>query len=59
MSVATIRDGTLAAGVTSAQVKVLEYDEKGDVLQRFNVPGHPDGMVVSNSNTVWVRAATS
>jgi hypothetical protein len=49
-------DGTLAAGVTSAQAEVIEYDEKGNVLQTFNVPGHPDGMVVFNSNTVWVSS---
>jgi len=49
-------DGTLVAGVTSAQSKVIEYDEKGNVLQTFNVPGHPDGIVVYNSNTVWVSS---
>jgi hypothetical protein len=49
-------DGTLAPGVTSAQAEVLEYDEKGNVLQTFNVPGHPDGMVVYNSSTVWVSS---
>ncbi|WP_158820490.1 hypothetical protein [Granulicella sp. S156] len=49
-------DGTLAAGVTSAQAEVIEYDEKGNVLQTFNVPGHPDGMTVYNSNTVWVSS---
>lgn len=49
-------DGTLAPGVTSAQAAVIEYDEKGNVLQTFDVPGHPDGMVVFNSNTVWVSS---
>jgi hypothetical protein len=49
-------DGTLAAGVTSAQAQVIEYDEKGNVLQTFNVPGHPDGMVAYNSTTVWVSS---
>jgi hypothetical protein len=49
-------DGTLAAGVTSAQAEVIEYDEKGNVLQTFDVPGHPDGMVVFNSSTVWVSS---
>lgn len=49
-------DGTLMQGVTSAQAEVIEYDEKGNVLQTFNVPGHPDGMVVFNSNTVWVSS---
>jgi hypothetical protein len=49
-------DGTLMPGVTSAQAEVIEYGEKGNVLQTFNVPGHPDGMVVFNSNTVWVSS---
>jgi hypothetical protein len=49
-------DGTLAAGVTSAQAEVIEYDEKGNVLQTFNVPGHPDGIVVFNASTVWVSS---
>jgi hypothetical protein len=49
-------DGTLMQGVTSAQAEVIEYGEKGNVLQTFNVPGHPDGMVVFNSNTVWVSS---
>jgi len=35
---------------------VIEYDEKGNVLQTFSMPGHPDGMVVYNSNTVWVSS---
>jgi hypothetical protein len=49
-------DGTLMPGITSAQAEVIEYDEKGNVLKTFNVPGHPDGMVVFNSNTVWVSS---
>lgn len=49
-------DGTLAPGVTSAQAEVIEYDLKGNVLQTFNVPGHPDGMVGYNSTTVWVSS---
>jgi hypothetical protein len=49
-------DGTLAAGVTSAQAQVIEYDLKGNVLQTFNVPGHPDGMVAYNTTTVWVSS---
>jgi hypothetical protein len=49
-------DGTLMTGVTSAQAEVIEYDEKGNVMQTFDVPGHPDGMVVFNSNTVWVSS---
>jgi hypothetical protein len=49
-------DGTLVAGVTSAQAEVLEYDLKGNVLQTFNVPGHPDGMTAYNASTVWVSS---
>jgi hypothetical protein len=49
-------DGTLKSGVTSAQAEVLEYDVAGNVLQTFKVPGHPDGMVAFNSNTVWVSS---
>jgi hypothetical protein len=49
-------DGTVVAGVTSAQSKVLEYDEKGNVLQTFNVPGHPDGLAAFDSTTVWVSS---
>jgi hypothetical protein len=49
-------DGTLAAGVTSAQADVIEYDQTGKVLQTFKVPGHPDGMVAYNSTTLWVSS---
>lgn len=49
-------DGTLAAGVTSAQAEVIEYDQKGNVLQTFNVPGHPDGLAAFNATTVWVSS---
>ncbi len=49
-------DGTIKTGVTSAQAQVIEYDQKGNVLQTFNVPGHPDGMVGYNSTTVWVSS---
>ena len=34
-------DGTLKPGVTSAQSEVIEYDENGNVLKTFNVPGIP------------------
>jgi len=36
-------DGTVKAGVNSAQSEVIEYDLNGNVLQTFKVPGHPDG----------------
>jgi hypothetical protein len=49
-------DGTLPPGVTSAQAEVLEYDLNGNVLQTFKVPGHPDGIVAFNANTVWVSS---
>jgi hypothetical protein len=49
-------DGTLVAGVTSAQAEVIEYDLKGNVMQTFNVPGHPDGMVAYDATTVWVSS---
>ena len=46
-------DGTNVPG-TSPQSKVIEYDLSGNVLQTFNVPGHPDGIAVFNTTTVWV-----
>jgi hypothetical protein len=49
-------DGTFPAGVTSSLAEVLQYDMNGNVLETFNVPGHPDGMVAYNSNTVWVTS---
>ncbi len=49
-------DGTFPTGVTSSLAEVLEYDMNGNVLQTFKVPGHPDGMVAYNSNTVWVSS---
>ena len=47
-------DGTLAPGVTAAQSEVIEFDLNGNILQTFDVPGHPDGLVAFNSTTVWV-----
>ena len=49
-------DGTLKTGVTTAQSQVLEYDLNGNVLQTFNVPGHPDGLAAFNASTVWVSS---
>jgi hypothetical protein len=46
-------DGTIVAG-TAAQSKVLEYDMNGNVVNSFNVPGHPDGLMEFDANTVWV-----
>jgi hypothetical protein len=49
-------DGTFPPGVTSSLAEVLQYDMNGNVLQTFKVPGHPDGIVAYNSNTVWVSS---
>ena len=46
-------DGTNVAG-TTPQSKVIEYDMNGNVLNSFNVPGHPDGLMEYDANTVWV-----
>ena len=46
-------DGTIVPGTTPQSVGI-EYDLSGNVLQTFNVPGHPDGLAVINANTVWV-----
>jgi hypothetical protein len=49
-------DGTIADGVASAQSEVIEYDLTGKVLQTFDVPGHPDGLVAYDADTVWVSS---
>jgi hypothetical protein len=49
-------DGTIAAGVASAQSEVIEFDINGNILHTFKVPGHPDGLVAVNSSTVWVSS---
>jgi hypothetical protein len=49
-------DGTLPPGVTKAQSVEIQYDLKGNVLQTLNLPGHPDGEVVYNANTLWVSS---
>jgi hypothetical protein len=49
-------DGTLAPGVASAQSEVIEFDLNGNILQTFDVRGHPDGLVAYNANTVWVSS---
>jgi hypothetical protein len=46
-------DGTNVAG-TTPQSKVIEYGLSGNVVTSFNVPGHPDGIVEVDANTVWV-----
>src|ERR1700693_319077 len=49
-------DGTLAPGVAAAQSEVIEFDLNGNILQTFDVPGHPDGLVAYDANTVWVSS---
>ena len=49
-------DGTVKAGVNSAQSEVIEYDLNGNVLQTFKVPGHPDGECAYDASTVWVSS---
>ncbi len=46
-------DGTAVAG-TTPQSEVIEYDTTGKVLNTYAVPGHPDGMVEIDANTLWV-----
>ena len=46
-------DGTAVAG-TTPQSAVVEYDMNGKVVNTFNVPGHPDGLMEFDANTVWV-----
>ena len=48
-------DGTNVPG-TTPQSEVIEYDTKGNVLQTFNVPGHPDGSLAFNATTVWISS---
>jgi hypothetical protein len=48
-------DGTNVPG-TTPQSEVIEYDTKGNVLQTFNVPGHPDGLLAFNVTSVWVSS---
>lgn len=49
-------DGTLAPGVAAAQSEVIEFDLNGNILQTFKVPGHPDGLLAFDANTVWVSS---
>lgn len=49
-------DGTLPSGVTSAQAEVIEYDLTGNVLHTFDVAGHPDGITLVGTNTLWVSS---
>ena len=49
-------DGTLAPGVAAAQSEVIEFDLNGNILQTFDVPGHPDGLVAYDATSVWVSS---
>jgi hypothetical protein len=49
-------DGTFPAGVTSSLAELVEYDQKGNVVQTMKLPGHPDGMVAFDSSTLWVTS---
>jgi hypothetical protein len=46
-------DGTNVAR-TSPQSQVIEYDLNGNIVETFNIPGHPDGIMEFDSHTVWV-----
>jgi hypothetical protein len=46
-------DGTAVAG-TTPQSQVIEYDLTGKKVTTFNVPGHPDGIVEYDADTLWV-----
>lgn len=46
-------DGTAVPG-TTPQSQVIEYDMNGNVVTTFNVPGHPDGIMEFDANTIWV-----
>ncbi len=46
--------GTLNPGVTAAQSLLNIYDLSGNLQKSVNVPGHPDGMVDVDSNTLWI-----
>lgn len=46
-------DGTDVAG-TTPQSQIIEYDLSGHVIMTFNVPGHPDGLMEYDANTLWV-----
>ena len=46
-------DGTNVAG-TAPQSKIIEYDMNGNLLNSYNVPGHPDGLMEYDANTIWV-----
>ena len=48
-------DGT-AIGTAPASGQVIEYDLSGNILQTFTAPGHIDGLLAYDSNTLWVSA---
>ncbi len=48
-------DGT-TIGTAPASGQVIEYDLSGNILQTFTAPGHIDGLLAYDSNTLWVSA---
>jgi hypothetical protein len=49
-------DGTLPAGVTSAQAYLYQYDLNGKLQQSYKLPGHPDGLAQFDSGTLWISS---
>ncbi|NNM52043.1 MAG: hypothetical protein HKM02_07430, partial [Pseudomonadales bacterium] len=48
-------DGS-AIGTAPASGQVIEYDLLGNIVQTFTAPGHIDGLMAYDSNTLWVSA---
>jgi hypothetical protein len=44
----------VASGKTTGEV--IQYDLSGNVLKSFSVPGHTDGLLTYDSDTLWVSA---
>lgn len=51
-------DGTNPGGVPPGQGnnQIVQYDMSGNVLQTFVVTGHNDGILLFDSNTLWVMS---
>ncbi len=48
-------DGT-AKGTAPTSGQVIEYDLSGNIVHTFTAPGHIDGLLAYDSNTLWVSA---
>lgn len=46
-------DGTPVAG-TTPQSELVEYDMSGNAVRTYAIPGHPDGLMEYDANTLWV-----